>query len=223
MNRECQVVFLGKCEYQYSNQLQKEFLRQRIEGTVPDTLILVQHYPVITMGRKGNIANIVANREVLNREGITVHQVDRGGDVTYHGPGQIVAYPILDLNWHGKDVHRVLFRYEEVIIEMLSVYGLKGSRLSGYPGVWVGNEKICAIGIGIRQWVTYHGFALNVNTNLDHFGYIKPCGLSDKGVTSMHRLLNQELDDNEVMENMIGVFGRVFGLEMKIQECNHRL
>lgn len=215
MDRECHVVFLGQCDYQYSYQLQKAYLLQRVEGKIPDILLLLQHHPVITIGRKGNFANIVADGEVLSREGIVIHQVDRGGDVTYHGPGQIVAYPILDLKLHGRDVHRVLYRYEEIILQVLSLYGLEGSRLSGYPGVWVGSKKICAIGIGVRQWVTYHGFALNVNTNLNHFGYIKPCGLSDKGVTSLKQLLGKKLNETEVMENIIKVFGRVLGLKMR--------
>ncbi len=215
MKRECRVVYLGRCDFQEAYLLQKQLLSRRIGREIPDTLLILQHHPVITIGRKGCRENILVGREVLCREGIPVYNTDRGGDVTYHGPGQIVGYPILDLNQHGRDVHRLIYMYEEVIIRLLARYGLEGGRLPCYPGVWVENEKICAVGVGISNWVTYHGFALNVNTDLRHFGYISPCGISDRGVTSMSRLLGAKIDEWGVIENLLEIFGLLFGLEMK--------
>lgn len=215
MIRECRVVYLGRCEYKEAHLLQKQLLGRRIGQKIPDTLLILQHHPVITLGRRGDRGNILAGGEILQREGIPVYSTDRGGDVTYHGPGQIVGYPVLDLRQHGGDVHRLIQMYEEVIIGLLSGYGLEGGRLAGRPGVWVGDQKICAVGIGISNWVTFHGFALNVNTNLEHFSYITPCGIPGRGVTSMHRLLGREVDETAVADGLVESFGRVFGLEMK--------
>lgn len=215
MTRDCRVVYLGQCDYQEAYQLQKQFLCRRIGGRIPDTLILLQHPPVITVGRKGARRNILVDNEVLHREGIPVYNTDRGGDITYHGPGQIVGYPILDLNQHGRDVHKVIYMFEDVIIGLLAGYGIEGTRTPDYPGVWVGSEKICAIGIAVSNWVTYHGFALNVNTNLTHFSYITPCGISDRGVSSMARLLGGPVDEVKVAEDLVKIFGLVFNLEMK--------
>lgn len=215
MTRDCRVVYLGQCDYQEAYQLQKQFLCRRIGGRIPDTLILLQHPPVITVGRKGARRNILVDNEVLHREGIPVYNTDRGGDITYHGPGQIVGYPILDLNQHGRDVHKVIYMFEDVIIGLLAGYGIEGTRSPDYPGVWVGSEKICAIGIAVSNWVTYHGFALNVNTNLTHFSYITPCGISDRGVSSMARLLGGPVDEVKVAEDLVKIFGLVFNLEMK--------
>lgn len=215
MTRDCSVVCLGQCDYQEAYQLQKQLLCRRIGKRIPDTLILLQHPPVITVGRKGARRNILVDNEVLCREGIPVYNTDRGGDITYHGPGQIVGYPILDLNRHGRDVHKVIYMFEEVIIRLLAGCGIEGTRLPDYPGVWVGSEKICAIGIGISNWVTYHGFALNVNTNLAHFSFITPCGIPDRGVTSMARLLGRPVDELDVAEDLVKIFGMVFNLQMK--------
>lgn len=223
MIRECRVVSLGMCDYQEAYQLQKQLLCRRIGGKIPDTLVLLQHPPVFTIGRKGTRKNILAGNEVLYREGILVYNTDRGGDITYHGPGQIVGYPILDLNLHGRDVHRVINMYEEVVIRLLAGYGLKGSRLTEHPGVWVDHEKICAIGIGISNWVTYHGFALNVNTNLEHFRYIIPCGITGRGVTSMARILGRGVDETSVAGELVRIFGRVFDLQMKYDTLEAQL
>lgn len=223
MIRECRVVDLGRCDYQEAYLLQKQLLCRRIGGKIPDTLILLQHPPVFTIGRKGTRKNILVSNEVLYREGILVYNTDRGGDITYHGPGQIVGYPILDLNLHGRDVRRVIKMYEEVIIRLLAYYGLKGSRLLDHPGVWIKHEKVCAIGIGISNWVSYHGFALNVNTNLTHFGYIIPCGITGRGVTSMARILGRDVDEAGVAGELVKLFGQVFDLEMKHQTLEAQL
>lgn len=215
MGRECRVIYLGQCEYREACKLQKQLLCRRIGRRIPDVLLVLQHPPVITIGRKGKRANILADPEVLCREGIMICDTDRGGDITYHGPGQLVVYPILDLNLHGRDVHRVIYLYEEVVIRVLAGYGLESRRLPGYPGVWVGNNKICAVGIGVSNWVTYHGFALNVRTNLAHFDYIRPCGITGRGVTSLGREQAGEVDETVVAGDLVRSFGRVFDLEMK--------
>lgn len=215
MSKECRVLKLGQCDYQEAYALQKQLLCRRVEKSIPDTLMMLQHPPVFTIGRRGSRKNILVSTEILYREGILVYDTDRGGDITYHGPGQIVSYPILDLNQHGKDVHRIISLYEEVILRLLARYGIDGQRVSRYPGVWVSGEKICALGIGVSNWVTYHGFALNVNTNLNHFGYITPCGLIGMGVTSMEKVLGRKLDETRVAGDLARLFGEVFDLVMK--------
>lgn len=212
--RECRVIQLGLCDYMDAYKIQKQILDQRKSGTIPDTLLFLSHPPVLTIGRRGNRKNILVSDEVLYREGIVVYETDRGGDITYHGPGQIVGYPVLDLKQFGRDVHRIINMYEEVIIRLLKYYDLEGSRVQDYPGVWIGNEKICALGIGISRWVSFHGFALNVNTNLNHFSYIIPCGITGRGVTSMSKVLERNVDESEVTGFLTKIFGMVFGLQM---------
>ncbi|MHB8158044.1 MAG: lipoyl(octanoyl) transferase LipB, partial [Desulfocucumaceae bacterium] len=195
MSRKCRVMRLGLCDYQEACQLQKQLLRRRIDKEIPDTLVLLQHPPVFTIGRRGSRGNILVGPDVLGREGIAVYNADRGGDVTYHGPGQLVGYPVMDLSQHGTDVLRIIQSYEEVIIKLLGRYGLLGQRVVDYPGVWVGGEKVCAVGIGVSNWVSYHGFALNINTNLSHFGYIVPCGIKGRGVTSLGKITGKTVDE----------------------------
>lgn len=174
-------------------------------------LILLGHPPVITVGRSGTPDNILVPRERLRNEGIEVFDVSRGGDVTYHGPGQIVGYPIIPLNDHGGDVHRYLRDLEWAIIRSLADFGIVSQRRPRYTGVWVGRDKIAAIGVAITRWVTYHGFALNVAPNLDHFALIRPCGITDGGVTSMEKLLGRAVDRAEVEKRLVGHFSEVFG------------
>lgn len=214
MARDCLVTKLGLCDYMDAYKIQKQILDQRKNGTIPDTLLLLSHTPVLTIGRRGNRKNILVSDEVLCREGIEVYETDRGGDITYHGPGQIVGYPILDLKQHGRDVHRIINMYEEVIIKLLEYYNLEGTRVQDYPGVWIGNEKVCALGIGISRWVSFHGFALNVNTNLNHFSFIISCGIIGRGVTSMSQALKRRVDETEVIEVLTMIFGKVFSLKM---------
>lgn len=177
-----------------------------------DQLLLVEHDPpVITIGRGGDSGNMLLSAEALRTRGFDVYESSRGGDVTYHGPGQLVAYPILDLNRHGRDVHRYLRRLEQTVIDMLSVYGIAGRRDEQYTGVWVGQEKVCAIGVAITRWITYHGLALNVNTNLDHFGLIVPCGIRDRGVTSLAKLLGEPVEMSDVRRRLVDSFAAIFG------------
>lgn len=208
---------LGMIDYESAWDLQKRLFDQRLRGEIPDTLLLCQHPHTYTVGRNGtdNVSkHLLLNREQLREYGITVFEIDRGGDITYHGPGQIVGYPILDLNDHYRDVHRYLRDLEEVIIRTVKRWGIEGKRLDGITGVWVdgarGAEKLCAIGVKVTRWITMHGFALNVETNLDYFQHIIPCGISDKGVTSMAALTGKSIDIAEVEEEITTAFPGVF-------------
>ncbi len=191
--------------------LQQELGEKRKHGEVPDQLLLVEHPHVVTMGRNGHMENLLAGEEVLARTGIEFHHTNRGGDVTYHGPGQIVGYPILDLNDWKRDVHLYVRAVEQTIIDTIGVFGLTGERVSGATGVWVNGAKICAIGVHISRWVTSHGFALNVETDLQYFQYIIPCGLT-LPVTSM-RALGVSASMEEVKLALRQQFAKVFGYE----------
>ena len=214
-SRSLVVLRPGRLDYKEALELQEETQRKRIEGSIPDTLILLEHFPVLTLGRRGDEANILRSREELEAAGVSVYDVNRGGDVTYHGPGQIVGYPVMDLKEMGRDIKDYVFRIEEVFIRLLSAeFGIKAEREDKkYTGVWVGNDKITAIGIAVRQWVTMHGFAFNVNTDLSHFGWINPCGLSDKGVTSVQKLTGAEADFGRMNDLVVKYFFEVFERE----------
>ncbi|MEW6660836.1 MAG: lipoyl(octanoyl) transferase LipB [Bacillota bacterium] len=206
------LIEVGRMGYREAYQLQKELAAEVTRGERGDTLILTEHPPVLTIGSAGDRGNILANPQVLAQAGIEVYSVDRGGDVTYHGPGQLVGYPILHLARHGKDVGDYLRRLEEVLIRTLADFGLAGYRAPGYTGVWVSDAKIAAIGIGIKKWVTFHGFALNVDPDLSHFGLIHPCGIRDKRVTSLAELLPQGPDWNGVAARVVRHFAQLFNL-----------
>lgn len=210
---------LGRVGYEDALTLQSDLVEQRRAGAIPDTLLLLEHPPVITLGvktRRGP-THIVATEAQLAAEGVAVHETGRGGDVTYHGPGQLVGYPILDLAAMGaeyKDVHRYVRDVEEVLIRAVAAFGITAFRVSGLTGVWTGpmerQEKVAAIGIRISRWITSHGFALNVDTNLDHFGLIVPCGITDKGVTSLTRLLGRPVTMAEAEAAVERAFRAVF-------------
>jgi lipoyl(octanoyl) transferase len=191
---------------------QRALVDQRKRAEIPDQFLIVEHPPTITMGRNGHMENLLAREEVLERAGVAFHHTDRGGDITYHGPGQIVGYPILDLREWKRDVGAYVRAIEQVIIHALSDFGLAGERVPGMTGVWVRGAKIAAIGVHISRWVTSHGFALNVNTDLSYFQYIVPCGLV-KPVTSM-AALGVMARRQEVIERLVVHFGRVFDFEM---------
>jgi len=213
--RSLWVVDLGLRPYGEVWSLQEDLIWMRQEGMTPDLLILVEHEPVITLGKAGRAEHILIPTEELARRGISLHRVDRGGDVTFHGPGQVVAYPILDLTHQGRDVHLYCRRLEEVGLRTLSDYGLRGERVSGLPGVWVGEEKVMAIGVGVKRWISCHGLAFNVNTNLEYFHLIHPCGIKDRGVTSLSRLLKREIPLKEVKERLLHHFSCLFGLQIQ--------
>ena len=210
--REIQVRRLGRIGYAEGLELQKQLVEQRKAGAIPDQLLLLEHPPVITLGVKtrSNQTNIVATPETLAEEGVVVFETGRGGDVTYHGPGQLVGYPIIDLKPDRCDVHKYVRDIEEVMIRAAAAFGVDAERLPGLTGAWVGSEKLAAIGVRISKWVTSHGFAFNVNTALEHFGFIVPCGISDKGVTSLQKLLGRPVEMDEVEDAVEAAFRDVF-------------
>jgi lipoate-protein ligase B len=212
---EMHFVWLGRREYHWSWSLQRRLHAKRCSGSQGDVLLLTEHDPVYTIGRSGNDHHLLAGADELERRKIPVVHNDRGGDITYHGPGQLVGYPILDLRGFTCDLHRYLRDLEEAIIRTLDAYTIRGRRESQYTGVWVGSEKICAIGIKTRQWVTMHGFALNVNTDLRAFDRIIPCGIFERGVTSMEQVLGRPLALEEVAGHVVEAFGLVFGRTMR--------
>src|SRR5690606_4503001 len=211
--RPLDVRRLGLVPYDDGLELQRQLVEARRAGAIPDTLLLLEHPAVITIGvrRTGGRANIVAPPDELARRGIDVHETGRGGDVTYHGPGQIVAYPILDLRPDRCDVHRYVRDLEEVMIGVCRTYGLEAGRVAGFSGTWIGDRKIGAIGVRISRWITSHGLAFNVNTDLSHFSLIVPCGIADRGVTSLARELGHPVPVSEAMDRLVAEFCRVFG------------
>lgn len=192
---------LGRREYRDVWDLQKRLVGQRGRGEIPDSLILVEHEHVITLGRKTTATN-------LRPQSIPVYQVERGGDATYHGPGQLVGYPIIRLPDH--DVRRFVRMLEEVLVRTVEQFGINCGRKDGHPGVWVDDRKIASIGLAVTEWVTYHGFALNVNTDLSYFTLIKPCGLNPDLLTSMKRILGHDLDMSKVKDTLKTNFTAVF-------------
>lgn len=199
-------------DYSTALRLQQSLNAARRKGSIPDTVIFLEHQPCFTVGRKGGFEHILAGEELLRQQGIAVYETDRGGDVTYHGPGQLICYPIIDLNDYGCDVHAYARRLEEVIIRTLKHYGITAGRKPGYPGVWVGSAKIAQEGIGVQNWVTMHGVSLNVCPKMQHFSLIIPCGISNYGVTSMEQLLDHPVDIAAVRQEMRRQFSEVFDL-----------
>ena len=212
------VVWLGQQPYQPTWDLQRRLVEARRAGQAEDTLLFVEHPPTYTLGRRGNPGNLLLTDLQLKDQGITYVHVDRGGDITYHGPGQLVGYPILHLAGWNHDVRQYVRNLEEVLIRVLAEYGIAAGRIDGYTGVWVGDAKIAAIGVKVSRSVTSHGFALNVNTDLGYFGRIIPCGISDKGVTSMAALLRRPVDMDEVRGRVADSFGEVLGLRLTPME-----
>ncbi len=210
----CHVERLGVLDYADGLRLQRQRVAARKAGVIPDTLLLLEHPHVYTLGRNARKENLLISTEQLAARGAQVFEVDRGGDVTYHGPGQLVGYPILDLAQHRRDIAWYMRCLEEVLIEVAIDYGIEAGRLAGTPGVWVGNNKLAAMGVHISRWVTSHGFAFNVNTDLRYFDWIVPCGLRDKGVTSLQKLLGRRVEVDEVAQKVARRFGRVFELDM---------
>ncbi|MBI2933721.1 MAG: lipoyl(octanoyl) transferase LipB [Planctomycetes bacterium] len=206
----CIVRRLGRVAYREAMALQRELVRRRLDDAIPDTLLLLEHPPVITLGK-------MARPEHVLGHDIETVQTDRGGDVTYHGPGQLVGYPIVRLE--RPDVKRYLHQLEEVMIRVAADYGIQATRCAGMTGVWVGDAKIGAIGVRVQQWVTSHGFALNVNTDLRHFERIVPCGLKGKRVASMASLLGRQVDFDEIQLTITRAFGDVFEREPRFAEA----
>jgi lipoyl(octanoyl) transferase len=193
----------------------------------PDVLLFVEHPHVYTLGKNGKKEHLLRSPNELELLGAKFVEIDRGGDITYHGPGQIVGYPILDLDRHFTDVHKYLRYLEEVIIRVCADFSLKAHRIEGATGVWVQNEKICAMGIRCSRWVTMHGFAFNINTDLRYFNHIIPCGIEDKAATSLQKLTGKKMDADKVKERIIFHFQQVFGVTITpkgtLQEMEHNI
>ena len=208
---EVDVRRLGRIGYDRAWDLQREVVMARQAGAAPDTLLLLEHPPVITLGRSGDAAHLLGNEEELERRGVEFVATDRGGDITFHGPGQIVGYAIVDLAARGRDLHRYLRDLESVLILALEEFGLRAGRVEGLTGVWVGDAKVAAIGIRVSRWVTHHGFALNVDPDLSYFDLIVPCGIADRRVTSMAALLGHAVDRDRAEHALARAFTEVFG------------
>lgn len=208
--RTVAVCPLGRTRYADAWKLQQQVFELRHLGLIGDMLLLNEHEHVYTIGKGGNDDHLLASDEELKSGGVDVFHIDRGGDITYHGPGQLVGYPILDLNTYGTDIHRYLRNLEEVLIRALKDFGIEGNREEGMTGVWVKSEKIAAFGVKVSRWITMHGFALNVNADLSKFGRIIPCGIFHKGVTSMERLLGEAVSMEDVARSVCEAFEQVF-------------
>lgn len=193
-------------------------MSERQRDAIADQLLLLEHPPVITRGVRAGADNVLAPPDVLRRRGVEVHDARRGGDVTYHGPGQLVGYPILLLKPDRCDVHRYVRDLEEVLIRAVAGFGVRATRIEGLTGVWVGNDKLAAIGVRLSRWVTSHGFALNVATDLDDFALIRPCGLADRGVTSLARLTGTKVSDVAVADRVARRFAEVFDREIVVDD-----
>ncbi|HVE70575.1 MAG TPA: lipoyl(octanoyl) transferase LipB [Thermoanaerobaculia bacterium] len=214
--RELWVIDLGRRAYEEALDLQRDLARARIAGEVTqDVLMLVEHPPVVTLGRLAKEGNLLVSRSALTARGIRVYEVERGGDVTFHGPGQLVGYPIVDLRRHKQDLHWYLRQLEEALIRAVAVYGIHGERNPSYTGVWTGGRKLASIGVHAREWVTWHGFALNVTTDLSYFDLIVPCGIQAVTVTSMARELTAPDAPSlgDVGAAVTRALGEVFSLE----------
>jgi len=209
---------LGFIDYKEAWDLQQEIHSKRVSGEVEDILFLLEHPNTYTLGKTAHRENLKGSEEYLKVNNISVFDIDRGGDITYHGPGQIVGYPIIDLNYWFKDTHKYLRALEEVIIKTCSDYGLNSERNPKHTGVWIGDRKIAAIGIKVSRWITMHGFAFNVNTDLNLFNGIIPCGIQDKAVTSLKQELNKEISIQEVKEKLLKNFTELFAYTSMISK-----
>jgi len=218
----CLIEYPGVVPYEQALRLQQSLAQARAENAILDALLLLQHPPVFTLGRFRGDEEIIVPREVLKREGIEVVQTNRGGSITYHGPGQLVGYPIFNLKNYGIGVREYIWKLEEVIIRLLAGFGIQSHRVAKFPGgVWVGEEKICSIGIQVSHYITMHGFALNVNTNLRHFEFINPCGIKGAVMTSLSKLLGRPVEVEALIEPLLDVFADEFGIkyEWGLEKC----
>jgi lipoyl(octanoyl) transferase len=204
---------LGKANYKQVWELQKKIHQAKQTGFTDDVLITVEHEPVYTLGKTGSRDHILISDDQMKAKGIRYYEIDRGGDITYHGPGQLVVYPILDLNNYYKDTHRYLRDLEEVVIVTLKELNIDSHREEEFTGVWAGEEKICAIGIKVSRWITMHGIAFNINTDLSYFDKIIPCGIFHKGVTSIEKILGKEFDLQIIQDIFLKNFIKVFKIE----------
>ena len=227
--QEVVVCSLGRVEYEPTWKLQRQVQQALIAAKradpprlIPHVLMLVEHPPVYTLGKSGDANNLLVSESFLSQKGATFIHIDRGGDITFHGPGQVVGYPIMDLDRFRRDLHVYLRNLEEVMIRLCEDYGIATTRISGKTGVWIDtsdeseSRKICAMGIRCSRWVTMHGFAYNINTDLSYFNYIIPCGIQDRKVTSLQNELGRSVNENEVKSKLLGHFSDVFEVKLRI-------
>jgi lipoate-protein ligase B len=210
MNQSAYIINLGLVDYQEAWDLQRDLWARRVKGELPDLLLFLEHSHVITLGRRGNRSHLIASPEVLEEMKIPIFHVERGGDVTYHGPGQLVVYPIFNLKEYGYRLIRYVDQLEEVILCVLKDFGMDGRKDSLNRGVWVNGEKIASIGVAIKRWVSFHGFALNYETDLKYFDLIHPCGLVGKKMTSMKKILGEKISRESLTERISFHFKEVF-------------
>jgi len=218
----CIAPYLGVVPYEVALKLQQRLVQARTEGKIGDVILLLQHPSVLTVGRFKGGEDITVPPETLAREGIEVFFTDRGGGITYHGPGQLVGYPIVNLRESGLGVRKYIWNLETAIIKTLLALGIQGCRLAGYPGVWANGKKVCSIGIHVSHHITTHGFALNVTTDLRYFEYVRPCGLTGEVMTSISELAGHTVETGEVIEKFLPSFSEIFGLSGE-QETNRWL
>ncbi|MEO0215751.1 MAG: lipoyl(octanoyl) transferase LipB [candidate division WOR-3 bacterium] len=207
------ILDLGKRDYKQVWDIQKELHEKRVNDEICDTLILVEHNPVVTIGRSGKMENIRIPIGLLKERGIDFYQIERGGDVTFHGPGQLVGYPIFNIKQGLAGIRVFIEKIEDVIIGVLSDFTIKAQKKEKMIGVWVGEKKICSIGIAVRNWVSFHGFALNVNNDLKFFDLINPCGFKDIVMTSMQEILKEEIPMIDVKDSVVKNFGKIFNVK----------
>lgn len=210
------VLDIGRMGYEEAFELQKKCVAARGRDEIPDTFIMLEHNPVFTVNREVTQKNIIASPEVLAEQGIEVCKTDRGGDVTYHGPGQITGYSIMDLKKQGRDLHQYIRNVEQVLIDTIADYGIESGRDSINPGVWVGMEKVAAIGIAVKSgWITMHGFGFNIHPDMSHYTMIIACGIRDRGVTTLQKLAARDIDIADVKEKLSVHYGTIFKREMR--------
>jgi lipoyl(octanoyl) transferase len=217
----CHVEQLGLTGYGSALEIQKLRVAERKAGKIPDTLLLLEHPHVYTLGRNARHENLLIHPSRLQAIGAEVFQTDRGGDITYHGPGQLVGYPVIDLTCHRRDIAWYMRSLEEVFIGVAADFGITAGRIPSLTGVWVQNAKLVAMGVHISRWITSHGFAFNVRPDLAYFQWIVPCGIPNKGVTSLEKLLARGVTMQEAAERVIAHFGRVFEMEMLRKELHN--
>jgi lipoic acid synthetase/lipoyl(octanoyl) transferase len=213
------IIDIGLTDYEAAYVFQKELVSKRKLGRIRDSLIITEHRAVFTMGRQGRERDLVIGRDRLEARGLSVIDVDRGGGVTFHGPGQLILYPVVDLRMRNSDMHRYLRDLESVAICFLNGYGIMADRIQGRTGVWVGGAKIASIGVGASSWVTYHGMSLNVDVDLSFFSMINTCGMTDIQVTSLSGVLGSNVSMCKAKDNLIACFKRIFSVEDKLLEA----
>ena|ERR1051326_453378 len=212
--RTCSLHQLHRVTYENGMRLQEKLVEMRQREEIDDQLLLLEHPPVITLGRGGDASNLLASEQLLQSSGVRYYETTRGGDITYHGPGQVVGYPIVHLGEGHRDIRKYVTRLEEVLIQTVAEYGITANRIDGKRGIWVGSNKIAAIGVRIARWVTSHGWALNVSTNLEHFRLITPCGIHGMGVTSIEREVGRDVPVDEVRAVLSAKFAEIFQREL---------